>query len=239
MPQRRVDIEMKGQHVVVLSGAGISAESGLGTFRGSGRLWEGVAVQDVATPEAWERDPARVLRFYNQRRRDTRAAEPNEAHYALRELEDIFTVSIVTQNIDDLHERAGSSRVLHLHGEIMKARSSINAALLYPRTEDISIGDRCEQGSQLRPHVVWFGEAVPLMDQAIVLAKQADFFIVVGTSLEVYPAASLVDYVPYEATKFFVDPAPSGLADESFRVVVATATDGIPRVVAQLRALMA
>lgn len=230
---------MKGQHVVVLSGAGISAESGLGTFRGSGGLWEGMSVKDVATPEAWERDANKVLRFYNQRRRQIRAAEPNEAHHALRQLEDVFTVSIVTQNIDDLHERAGSSNVLHLHGEIMKARSSVDERLLYPRVDDIHLGDRCEKGSQLRPHVVWFGEAVPLMDHAIALAKSADFFIVVGTSLEVYPAASLVDYVPYEATKFVVDPTPNGLADESFQVIAATASEGVPKIVTQLRALMA
>ncbi|MFN4895410.1 MAG: SIR2 family NAD-dependent protein deacylase [Pseudomonadota bacterium] len=230
---------MKNQRIVVLSGAGISAESGLGTFRGSGGLWEGVSVKDVATPEAWERDPARVLRFYNERRRAVRMAEPNEAHYALRELEDIFSVSIITQNIDDLHERAGSSHVLHLHGEIIKARSTVKGELLYDCRGDISIGDKCERGSQLRPHVVWFGEAVPNMDEAIALAKKADFFIVVGTALEVYPAASLVDYVPYEATKFVIDPVPSGLADDSFRVIATTATEGVPKVVAQLRALMA
>jgi NAD-dependent deacetylase len=230
---------MSRQHVVILSGAGISAESGLGTFRGAGGLWEGVSVKDVATPEAWDRDPAKVLRFYNQRRRDVLAAEPNEAHYALKDLEDIFKVSIITQNIDDLHERAGSTDVIHLHGEILKARSSRDERLLYNRKEDINLGDRCEKGSQLRPHVVWFGESVPMMDQAISIAKKADFFIVVGTSLEVYPAASLIDHVPYEATKFVVDPQPNGLADESFQVITAAATDGIPRVVSRLRSLMA
>ncbi|MEY4701354.1 MAG: hypothetical protein RL326_1541 [Pseudomonadota bacterium] len=230
---------MRDRHVVVLSGAGISAESGLGTFRGSGGLWEGVSVKEVATPEAWQRDPARVLRFYNERRRDIRSAEPNEAHLALRELEDVFKVTIITQNIDDLHERAGSSTVLHLHGEIMKARSSVDEALLFPREGDIQMGDKCPKGSQLRPHVVWFGEAVPMMDKAIAIAKKADFFIVVGTSLEVYPAASLIDYVPWESNKFVVDPQPSGLADESFRVVQATAVEGIPKIVTQLRALMA
>jgi NAD-dependent deacetylase len=230
---------MRDRHVVVLSGAGISAESGLGTFRGSGGLWEGVSVKEVATPEAWERDPAKVLRFYNERRRDIRKAEPNEAHIALRELEDVFKVTIITQNIDDLHERAGSSTVLHLHGEIMKARSSVDEALLFPRAEDIQIGEKCPKGSQLRPHVVWFGEAVPMMDKAIAVAKSADFFIVVGTSLEVYPAASLIDYVPWESNKFVVDPQPSGLADESFRVVQSTAVEGIPIIVTQLRALMA
>jgi NAD-dependent deacetylase len=230
---------MSRQHVVILSGAGISAESGLGTFRGAGGLWEGVSVKDVATPEAWDRDPAKVLRFYNQRRRDVLAAEPNEAHYALKDLEDIFKVSIITQNIDDLHERAGSTDVLHLHGEILKARSVRDERLLYPKRDDINLGDRCEKGAQLRPHVVWFGESVPMMDQAISIAKKADFFIVVGTSLEVYPAASLIDQVPFEATKFVVDPQPSGLADESFQVIAATATDGIPRVVSRLRSLMA
>jgi NAD-dependent deacetylase len=230
---------MRDRHVVVLSGAGISAESGLGTFRGSGGLWEGVSVKEVATPEAWQRDQARVLRFYNERRRDIRNAEPNEAHIALRELEDVFKVTIITQNIDDLHERAGSSTVLHLHGEIMKARSSVDEALLFPRAEDIQIGEKCPKGSQLRPHVVWFGEAVPMMDKAIAVAKSADFFIVVGTSLEVYPAASLIDYVPWESNKFVVDPQPNGLADESFRVVQSTAVEGIPIIVTQLRALMA
>jgi NAD-dependent deacetylase len=230
---------MQGQRVVILSGAGISAESGLGTFRGSGGLWEGVSVKDVATIDAWDRDPAKVLRFYNQRRRDVMAAEPNEAHYALKDLEEIFEVSIITQNIDDLHERAGSTNVLHLHGEILKARSSRDERLLYARREDINLGDRCEKGSQLRPHVVWFGESVPMMDQAISIAKKADFFIVVGTSLEVYPAASLIEHIPFEATKFVIDPQPNGLADESFQVISATATDGIPRMVSRLRALMA
>jgi NAD-dependent deacetylase len=230
---------MKNQHVVVLSGAGISAESGLGTFRGSGGLWEGISVKEVATPEAWERDPNKVLRFYNQRRRDVAKALPNEAHIALGTLEDMFKVTIITQNIDDLHERAGSTNVIHLHGEIMKARSSCDEHLLYPWTGDMAIGQTCEKGSQLRPHVVWFGEAVPMMDSAIAVARTADFFIVVGTSLEVYPAASLVDYVPYESIKFFIDPDPNGLTDESFRVIRAPATEGIPAVVAQLRALMA
>jgi NAD-dependent deacetylase len=230
---------MRDRHVVVLSGAGISAESGLGTFRGSGGLWEGVSVKDVATPEAWERDPAKVLRFYNERRRDIHNAEPNEAHLALQQLEDVFKVTIITQNIDDLHERAGSSAVLHLHGEIMKARSSVDEALLFPRENDLALGEKCPKGSQLRPHVVWFGEAVPMMDKAIAVAKTADFFIVVGTSLEVYPAASLIDFVPWESNKFLVDPQPSGLADDSFHVVQATAAEGIPKIVTQLRALMA
>lgn len=230
---------MRERHVVVLSGAGISAESGLGTFRGAGGLWEGVPISQVATPDAWERSPSTVLRFYNERRVGVRKAQPNAAHRALKDLEDVFRVTIITQNIDDLHERAGSTTVLHLHGEIMKSRSTKDERLLYECSGDISLGDRCKLGSQLRPHVVWFGESVPMMDRAVEIAKSADFFVVVGTSLEVYPAASLIDYVPYESLKFVVDPNPSGLADESFHVVAAPASEGVPRVVTQLRALMA
>ncbi len=230
---------MRERHVVVLSGAGISAESGLGTFRGAGGLWEGVPISQVATPEAWERSPTTVLRFYNERRVGVRKAQPNAAHRALKDLEDVFRVTIITQNIDDLHERAGSTVVLHLHGEIMKSRSAKDERLLYECHGDISLGDTCELGSQLRPHVVWFGEPVPMMERAIEIAKSADFFIVVGTSLEVYPAASLTDYVPLDSLKFVVDPNPSGLADESFHVVATPATEGVPRVVTQLRALMA
>jgi NAD-dependent deacetylase len=230
---------MKDRHVVVLSGAGISAESGLATFRGAGGLWEGVPVSQVATPEGWRRDVGTVLRFYNERRKAVKAAQPNAAHLALKALEDLFAVTIITQNIDDLHERAGSSSVIHLHGEILKARSSRDEKLITECMGDIHLGDRAADGSQLRPHVVWFGEAVPMMDKAIRAAQQADIFILVGTSLEVYPAASLIDYVPFESPKFLVDPLPSGLADSSFHVVEASASEGIPRVVSQLRAMMA
>lgn len=230
---------MRDRHVVVLSGAGISAESGLATFRGAGGLWEGVPVSQVATPEGWRNDVGRVLRFYNERRIAVRKAEPNAAHRALKELEEIFSVTIITQNIDDLHERAGSSKVIHLHGEILKARSSRDETMITDCLGNIELGDRAADGSQLRPHVVWFGEAVPMMERAIEAAKSADFFIVVGTSLEVYPAASLIDYVPYESPKFIVDPMPSGLADESFHVVQSSASEGIPRVVSQLKAMMA
>lgn len=230
---------MRDRHVVVLSGAGISAESGLATFRGAGGLWEGVPVAQVATPEGWRRDVGTVLRFYNERRKAVRAAEPNPAHLSLKELEAVFKVTIITQNIDDLHERAGSSNVIHLHGEILKARSSRDDSMISECLGDIGPGDRAADGSQLRPHVVWFGEAVPMMEKAIQAAKTADFFIVVGTSLEVYPAARLIDYVPEDAPRFLVDPMPSGLADESFHVVQATASEGVPRVVSQLRAMMA
>lgn len=230
---------MRDRHVVVLSGAGISAESGLATFRGAGGLWEGVPVAQVATPEGWRRDVGQVLRFYNERRKAVRAAQPNAAHVALKDLEAVFRVTVITQNIDDLHERAGSSRVIHLHGEILKARSSRDDTMITECLGDIEPGDRAADGSQLRPHVVWFGEAVPMMDRAIEAVKTADFFLVVGTSLEVYPAASLIDYVAQEAPKFLVDPMPSGLADESFHVVQASASEGVPRVASQLRAMMA
>jgi NAD-dependent deacetylase len=180
-----------------------------------------------------------VLRFYNERRKSVLTVQPNAAHKALHELEDIFKVSIITQNVDDLHERAGSTNVFHLHGEILKSRGCHDLEKLYPCTSDIVMGQRADDGTQMRPHVVWFGEAVPMMDTAIAVAKKADFLIVVGTSLEVYPAATLLDYVPFDIPKFLVDPMPSGLADDTFHVIEARATDGVPRVVQQLRAMMA
>lgn len=196
---------MQKQKLVVLSGAGISAESGLRTFRDSDGLWEGHNVEDVATPRAWRRDPAMVLAFYNYRRKDVLAAKPNAAHIALAELEQHYDVFIVTQNIDDLHERAGSTNVLHLHGEILKMRSISNEHKLYPIAGDISIGDVAEDGGQLRPHVVWFEEPVPMIEHAIPIMQQADVFILVGTSLAVYPAAGLVDFVPAHVPKYIVD----------------------------------
>jgi NAD-dependent deacetylase len=228
------------QHVVVLSGAGISAESGLGTFRGAGGLWEGYKISDVATPEGWERDFRRVLQFYNERRKRVGLAQPNEAHHALAALEEVFRVTIITQNIDDLHQRAGSTNVIHLHGEIVKARSCNDPSLVSSiGFEDIKPGQLASDGAQLRPFVVWFGEQVPLMSEAEQSAVTADFFIVVGTSLEVYPAASLVEKVPLDANKFLIDPNPVFVADESFHVVTACATEGVPRVCGQIRALMA
>jgi NAD-dependent deacetylase len=230
---------MNKRRIVVFSGAGISAESGLKTFRGADGLWEGEDISAVATPEGWRRDPKRVLEFYNQRRKAVVAAQPNAAHLALKELEEIFQVTIITQNIDDLHERAGSSDVIHLHGEILKSRGIVDPQKLYPCEGDIHLGDRGECGTQLRPHVVWFGESVPLMDAAIAVAKKADFLIVVGTSLEVYPAANLVDHVPFDIPKFLVDPNPSGLAGGDFHVIEQPASLGVPAVARQLRALMA
>lgn len=193
--------------LVVLSGAGISAESGIPTFRASDGLWENHRIEDVATPEAWARNQALVLEFYNQRRQNARAAMPNKGHQILADLQDHFDVTIVTQNVDDLHERAGSKHVIHLHGSLFEARSSVVESLIYPiEGTALNLGDKCSKGSQLRPNIVWFGEAVPMMDIAITHAAAADIFIVVGTSLQVYPAAGLIQYVPYEAAKFIVDP---------------------------------
>jgi NAD-dependent deacetylase len=185
---------MTKPHLVVLSGAGISAESGLKTFRDSDGLWEGFDVTEVATPRAWRRNPALVLDFYNMRRRNVAEARPNEAHRALAELETDYEVSIITQNIDDLHERAGSTRVLHLHGEIFKMRSEKNEHLIRDIRGDIQLGDLAEDGAQYRPHIVWFEEPVPLLQKAMTIVQSADLFLVVGTSLVVYPAAGLVHY---------------------------------------------
>ena len=193
--------------LVVLTGAGISAESGLKTFRGSDGLWEGYNIIDVATPEAWIKNPELVQRFYNERRTQILAAQPNAAHLALAKLEEYFDVTIITQNIDDLHERAGSTQIIHLHGIITYAQSNLNASLIYPIIGDeIKMGELCELGSQLRPHVVWFGEAVPMIEPAAFLCKEADLFMVIGTSLAVYPAAGLIDYVRTEVKKYIVDP---------------------------------
>ncbi len=193
--------------LVVLTGAGISAESGIPTFRAADGLWEGYRVEEVATPEAWHKNPEMVLEFYNQRRRAVRAAQPNQAHRILKELEDYFEVWVITQNIDDLHERAGSSHILHLHGEILKSRSVVAPYPTYPIEGDLKMGDLCEFGKQLRPDVVWFGEMVPMMELAINHVLEADIFVVVGTSLVVYPAASLLEYVPDAAPVFLVDPS--------------------------------
>jgi NAD-dependent deacetylase len=197
----------KKQKIVVFTGAGVSAESGLKTFRDGGGLWEEYNVMDVATPEAWSKDPAMVLDFYNKRRKQVIEAKPNDAHYALAELEKKYDVHIITQNIDNLHERAGSKKVLHLHGEIIKSRSSIDPTLIYPiKGWEIKMGQKCEKGSQLRPHIVWFGEMVPHMEEANLIAAAAEIFIIIGTSLFVYPAAGLVDYAPHEIPKYLIDP---------------------------------
>ncbi len=195
------------KHLVVLTGAGMSSESGIKTFRDSGGLWEEYNVADVATPEAWYTNRDMVLRFYNERRRQLKDARPNKAHTGLAALENYFEVNIITQNIDNLHERAGSTRVLHLHGDLTKARSSEDPSLIYNiGYKDINPGDYCERGTQLRPHVVWFGEEVPMMEEAMNLTREADIFAVIGSSLNVYPAAGLLDYVPPRVPIFVIDP---------------------------------
>ncbi|HZF64902.1 MAG TPA: NAD-dependent deacylase [Chitinophagaceae bacterium] len=191
--------------LVVLTGAGMSAESGLKTFRDSDGLWEGYDINEVATATAWKRNPELVLEFYNMRRKNVREAEPNAGHFALAELEKDFDVHIVTQNIDDLHERAGSSKVLHLHGEIFKMRSEKDETLVYPIKGDIKMGDKADDGNQLRPSIVWFEEPVPMMEEAIKVVRTADTFVVIGTSLAVYPAAGLVNYAPWHVPKFIID----------------------------------
>jgi NAD-dependent deacetylase len=189
----------------VLSGAGISAESGLKTFRDSDGLWEGYDINEVATATAWKRNPALVQEFYNRRRKGVKDVQPNTAHYSLAELENDFDVHVITQNIDDLHERAGSTKVTHLHGEIFKMRSERNEELIYSIYDDIKMGDLAEDGEQLRPHIVWFEEAVPMMEDAALITRQADLFLIVGTSLVVYPAAGLVNYARWDIPKFIVD----------------------------------
>lgn len=195
--------------IVVLTGAGVSAESGIKTFRDEDGLWEGHDVMSVASPEGWSRDKELVLDFYNQRRRQLHTVEPNPAHHAIKKLEDKFDVHIITQNIDNLHERAGSSNVIHLHGELIKARSSLDENLLYHWPGDITIGDKCARGSQLRPHVVWFGEPVPAMEQAVRTISDADCVMIIGTSMVVYPAAGLIMYSPPHSKVFYVDPKPN------------------------------
>ena len=220
--------------LLVLSGAGISADSGLKTFRDSDGLWETYHVEDVATPEAWHRDPELVMRFYNERRRQVREAQPNAAHLALAELEKWYQVHIITQNVDDLHERAGSANILHLHGEITKVRST-STKQVYPCPGDIGIGDCCPEGGQLRPHIVWFGEMVPMIEPAASLCMQADILLVVGTSLQVYPAAGLVHYVPSAAPKYVIDPKPNSFTVErNVHFIAERAADGVPRLVQKL-----
>ena len=191
----------------MLSGSGISAESGIPTFRDAGGLWEGHRVEDVATPEAWKKDRALVLDFYNQRRKKALEVKPNRGHEILAELELHFDVVVVTQNVDNLHERAGSSTVIHLHGSLFESRSTLDESLVYPvKGWELNLGDKCERGSQLRPNIVWFGEAVPLMEKAAHLAGEADIFLVVGTSMMVFRAAGLIEYVPRPIPKYIVDP---------------------------------
>lgn len=219
---------MNKKHIVVLTGAGISAESGLKTFRDSDGLWNGYNVYDVATPGAWKKNPQLVLDFYNARRKDVAAAAPNAAHIGLAELENDFDVTIVTQNIDDLHERGGSTNIIHLHGEIFKMRSEHDEALIYDIRGDINLGDKAEDGAQLRPHIVWFEEPVPMIEKAMSLMHDCDYFVVVGTSLQVYPAASLLHYAPKFLPKYIIDKKIPGVHHSpNLTLIEKPATEGV------------
>lgn len=223
--------------IVVLTGSGISAESGIPTFRGTDGLWEGHRVEEVATPDAFEQDPELVLKFYNNRRRKCRQVMPNAGHLALKKLEEKYAVTVITQNVDNLHERAGSTHVMHLHGELMKARSSTDQSLVYDCDNDILLGDKCANGSQLRPHIVWFGEMVPMIEHAANETMQADILLIVGTSMVVYPAAGLVDYAPEGTPIYLVDPNPPEMRKRNGLIVIAeSASKGLPALVAKLLA---
>lgn len=216
--------------IVVLTGAGVSAESGLKTFRDADGLWEGHDVMTVATPQGWKNNTELVLEFYNQRRRQLLEVKPNAAHLALAKLEEQFCVDIITQNVDDLHERAGSSSVIHLHGELLKARSTVDPQLIFPWTQDIKLGDLCKHHQQIRPHIVWFGEAVPLLEEAAAIVGRADIVMVIGTSMQVYPAAGLVDYKKPGVPLYFIDPNPSITehAITDLKIIAEKATVGVP-----------
>ena len=224
-------------NICVLTGAGISAESGINTFRDHNGLWEGHDVMQVATPEGFKKNPELVLEFYNQRRKQLKSVKPNAAHLALAQLEQKYLVNIITQNVDDLHERAGSKSVTHLHGELMKAKSSIDDSLIYNWTEDIKIGNTCEKGSQLRPHVVWFGEAVPMFEHAIAQVEVADIIMVVGTSMQVYPAASLIDFKKAETPIYFIDPEPQIKANNKTKIYAEKASTGVPQAIKDITKL--
>jgi len=223
--------------LIVLTGAGMSAESGISTFRDNNGLWNNHRVEDVATPEAWERNPVLVNEFYNQRRKQLQEVEPNAGHLALVDLEKYYDVQIITQNVDDLHERAGSSKVLHLHGELKKVRSSVDPRLIFELVGwELKMGDLCPKGSQLRPHIVWFGEAVPMIEPAVELAAQADILVVIGTSMAVYPAASLVHYVPAHIPKYYIDPKAFPIHGMSnLRIINEKAGVGVPFLLNELR----
>jgi len=221
------------KNLVVFTGAGMSAESGLQTFRGHGGLWEGHRVQDVATPEAWNTNPELVLQFYNERRSQLLNAKPNRGHELIAELEDNFHVNVITQNVDDLHERANSTSILHLHGELKKARST-GTGKIYPlKRSNLNIGDTCPDGWQLRPHIVWFGEEVPELLNAIEIVKRCDIFMVIGSSLQVYPAASLIDYTPDHSRRILIDPNPA--VSRNIEVIAETASVGLLTFISKLK----
>jgi NAD-dependent deacetylase len=221
------------KRVVVLTGAGISAESGLKTFRDANGLWEGHDVMQVASITGFQNNPTLVLDFYNQRRRQLKQVQPNAAHRVLKDLEAYSEVNIITQNVDDLHERAGSKNVLHLHGELLKVRSTGDPQDIKEWKEDLFLGDTCEKGHQLRPHIVWFGEMVPAMEEAVTIARNADILMIIGTSMQVYPAAGLIEFVPQGTPVYFIDPRPSiqSSLSKNLTVISKNAVEGVPMVV--------
>jgi len=221
--------------IVVLTGAGISAESGIKTFRDANGLWRNHDIMEVASPQGWKRNPELVLDFYNQRRKQLHQVEPNRGHQALTELQNHFDVDIITQNVDDLHERAGNKNVMHLHGELFKVRSERNERLIYTWKEDLKIGDTAEDGYQLRPHIVWFGEPVPQITKAAERTMKADIFIIIGTGMQVYPAAGLINYLKPEAQIYYIDPNPSPVYTlNKLQVIDKKAGEGVPELVTQL-----
>lgn len=222
------------KHLVVLTGAGMSAESGLKTFRDANGLWEGHNVMEVASPEGFLNNPELVFEFYNQRRRQLLDVKPNSAHFDLAALEQAFNVSIITQNVDDLHERAGSTNVTHLHGELLKVRSIIKKENVYSWHKDLNLGDKDKNNHQLRPHIVWFGEAVPMIETAIDICSKADILLIIGTSMQVYPAASLKDYIPDNVHTYFIDPNPAINSSKKLSVISKKATEGIKDVIKHL-----
>ena len=224
--------------LIILSGAGMSAESGVKTFRDDDGLWENHRFGDVASPVAWQRDPGLVMEFYNQRRKQLFEVEPNPGHLALVRLEKKFNVEIITQNVDDLHERAGSTKVLHLHGELKKARSTVDPKLVYEMDQwELKLGDKCEKGSQLRPHIVWFGEAVDMIGPAVEIVSKADIVLVIGTSMAVYPAAGLINYVSDDARKYYIDPKAFQVPGiNNLEVIQKKAGVGLPGLVDELLA---
>lgn len=222
------------KHIVVLSGAGMSAESGIKTFRDADGLWEGHDVMEVASPQGFAKNPELVLEFYNQRRKQLLEVVPNDAHLALADLENDYEVTIVTQNVDDLHERSGSSNVIHLHGELFKVRSTKNENDIKTWKQDLVLGDLCNNGYQLRPHIVWFGEAVPMIETAITICESADILIIIGTSMQVYPAASLMHYVRPETKIYYIDPNPAIESNTQVTIIKETATKGMDLLKTQL-----
>ena len=230
---------MGRKKLIVLTGAGISAESGINTFRDADGLWEGHDIMEVASPSGWHKNPDIVLDFYNKRRQQLLEVKPNAAHIALAKLENEYEVHIITQNVDDLHERAGSSNVLHLHGELLKVRSTLDENYILEWKKDLHFGDCCPKNGQLRPHIVWFGEAVPAIEDAITITETADIVVVIGTSLQVYPAAGLMNYAPSNSPVFYIDPKPASVygMENKVEIIPATATLGVPVFIEKLKNL--